>query len=111
MAKYMLNICYGSGKEASHPQDDEFIMNAYRQWSESMGPKIVSAHKLVDGTGRKVVKNSSAVVEGPYVETKESIGGYYIIETSTIEEAVKHARECPTVLYQGGYVDVREVEF
>lgn len=110
MAKYMLNICYGAREKSDHPSDDQFIMNAYREWSESMGAKILSAHKLFDGTGRRVVKKSGAVVEGPYIETKESIGGYYIVEAASFDEATNLAKGCPTVLHQGGYVEVREVE-
>lgn len=111
MAKFMLNICYGNRKDAPHPQDDDFIMNEYRKWSETMGAKILSAHKLCDGAGARISKNGHAVVEGPYVETKESIGGYYVVEAENINEAVTMAKGCPTVLWQGGYVEVRPVEF
>lgn len=111
MPKFMLNICYGDRTSSAHPQDDDFIMNEYRKWSEAMGAKIVSAHKLFDDGGARVSKSGHMVVEGPYVESKESIGGYYIVEAANLNEAVTMAKGCPTVLWQGGFVDVRPVEF
>jgi hypothetical protein len=111
MAKFMLNICYGNKEGSEHPEDNDFIMKKYSEWSELMGPFIRSAHKLFDGEGTIVMKKQNKIVEGPYTETKESIGGFYIIEVESIAEATKLAHMCPTVVYQGGYIEVRPVEF
>lgn len=113
MSKYMINICYGDlekRKQSKHPGDNEFIMNKYREWSQKMGQKIVAAHKLRDQGGRKLDLVNGELKDGPYTETKESIGGFYIVEAPNYDEAVKMAKDCPTLLYQGGYVEVREVE-
>lgn len=111
MAKFMLNICYGTRAGSEHPEDDNFVMAKYKEWSELMAPHIQSAHKLVDGQGTVVKKQNNKIIEGPYTETKESIGGFYIIEVESLAQATKLAHSCPTVVYQGGYVEVREVEF
>ncbi len=111
MAKFMLNICYGSKDGAEHPEDDSFVMSKYKEWSDSMAHCVLVAHKLVDGKGTVVKKQQSKIVEGPYTETKESIGGFYIVEVESLATATKLARQCPTVVYQGGYCEVREVEF
>lgn len=114
MSKFMINICYGnlqSRKDSSHHHDDSFIMEKYQQWSEKLASKTLAAHKLKDGEGRKVEMDNGKITDGPYTETKESIGGFYLVEAESYEEAVKMAEECPTLLYQGGYVEVREVEF
>jgi hypothetical protein len=113
MAKYMINICYGDlekRKKFKQPSDQEFLMKKYMEWSQKIGAKTVVAHKLRDGGGRRLDLVNGDIKDGPYVETKETIGGFYIVETPSYEEAVKMARECPTLLYQGGYVEVREVE-
>jgi hypothetical protein len=34
MAKFMLNICYGSRAGSEHPEDDNFVMSKYQEWSE-----------------------------------------------------------------------------
>jgi len=114
MAKYMINICYGDlekRKQAPYPNDDQFVMNKYREWSQKIASQTVIAHKLKDGQGRKVDLVNGKTKDGPYVETKETIGGFYIVEAKSYEEAVAIAKDCPTLLYQGGYVEVREVEF
>jgi hypothetical protein len=109
----MINICYGDlekRKQSKHPGNSEFIMKKYGEWSQKIGQKTIVAHKLRDDGGRKLDLVNGAIKDGPYTETKESIGGFYIVEAANYDEAVKIASECPTLLYQGGYVEVREVE-
>jgi len=43
--------------------------------------------------------------DGPFAETKEQLGGYYIIETESLDEAIALAGKCPAV--NGGSVEVR----
>jgi hypothetical protein len=113
MPKYMINICYGDinkRKASQNPTDGEFVMKKYAEWSQRMGAQIRAAHKLKDGSGRRLELHGGKVSDGPYIETKESIGGFYVIEAKNYKEASALASECPTLLYQGGYVEVREVE-
>lgn len=111
--KYMINICYGDinkRKASFHAEDNKFIMNKYAEWSQKMGKKIHFAHKLKDGEGRRLDLHNSEITDGPFVETKETIGGFYIVEAESYTEACQMAKECPTLIYQGGYVEVRLVE-
>ena len=90
----------------------EEINRKYAEWSERLfkGGHLKDAHKLRAMTGRRLVLKDGKILDGPFAETKESIGGYYLIEAKNIEEAVELSKQCPTMLYQGGYVEVREVE-
>lgn len=47
------------------------------------------------------------VHDGPYAETREQFGGYYIIEAGSIDEAVEWAKKCPAA--QWGPIEVREI--
>ncbi len=47
------------------------------------------------------------VMDGPFAETKEALGGFYLIECDSREEAVEWAKKIP--LGEGGFVDVRPV--
>jgi hypothetical protein len=47
------------------------------------------------------------VTDGPYTETKEVIGGYFVIEAADLDEAVRIAEGCPAAAYGG--VEVRQV--
>lgn len=45
--------------------------------------------------------------DGPYTETKEIIGGYFLVEAESLEEAVELAKGCPAAAFGG--VEVREL--
>ncbi len=52
------------------------------------------------------VKNGKTVMtDGPFAETKEQIGGYYLIDVPTLDEALKWAAKCPGAWY--GAIEVR----
>ena len=54
-------------------------------------------------------KNGKVVTtDGPFVETKEQLGGYYIVEAANLDEALKIAHRIPSVHY-GGAVEVRPI--
>ena len=111
MKKFMINICYGSNERSSESDDIDFVMKKYGEWSEQLKDHTVAAHKLKDGEGRRLILSNNEMIDGPYVESKESIGGYYIVKAKNYDDAVELAKGCPTIHYQGGYVDVREIEF
>jgi hypothetical protein len=48
------------------------------------------------------------VTDGPYAETKEVLGGYYIIECDDLDKALEAAARCPAVAF-GGSVEVRPI--
>src|SRR5215217_3230435 len=50
----------------------------------------------------------SSVTDGPFTETKELIGGYWIIEASSREEAVQWASRCPAL--DGDMIEVRQIQ-
>jgi hypothetical protein len=58
--------------------------------------------KIVSG------KNGRVVSDGPFAESKETIGGYFLLRVGTTDEAVAIAQECPGLAY-GIRVEVRPV--
>ena len=48
------------------------------------------------------------ITDGPYAETKEVLGGYYIIECDDLDKALEAAARCPAVAF-GGSVEVRPI--
>ena len=69
---------------------------------------LVGSNKLVDDAG-KVMRGQSSVTDGPYSETKEVLGGYYMIQAPNYDEAVRRARNHPH-LEHGGTIEVRQIE-
>src|SRR5262245_20230947 len=52
------------------------------------------------------VVTAKVVTDGPFVESKEVLGGYSVVQADTIDAAAKHAKGCPGLLV-GGPVEVR----
>ncbi len=112
MAKYMLilggaDLDKRSGNAALAPKMFEHYMSWMRSMKES--GRYVASYKLYDQTGARLSVRGGEVVEGPFVETKEAVGGIFVVEAGSLEEASALARGCP-VLGQNGYVEVRVVE-
>ena len=57
--------------------------------------------------GRHISKQK-IVTDGPYIESKEGVSGYYFLLASSLEEATKIAEGCPS-LNIGGTVEIREI--
>lgn len=112
MPKYMLLLGGVDPTRRSGTETYEEIIAKYVAWGDKLraNKQFVSTHKLKDGQGRRLVSKAGKVVDGPFAESKETIGGFYIIEATDLAEATLIARECPTVAVQQGFCEVREVE-
>jgi len=95
------------------PDEMQRIITKYQDWSRKVAEagRLVGGHKLRDGSGRVMTgANGKPVVrDGPYIEGKEVIGGYFIITADHYDHAVKIASDCPHLAY-GGTIEVREIE-
>ncbi|WP_130177473.1 YciI family protein [Cryobacterium sp. SO1] len=93
-------------------------------FEEFMGPWMAYNQKLIDGghwvsganlqptttatTVRRTAGTPDAVVDGPYVETKEQFGGYYLIAAGNLDEAIELAKQMPV---SAGSFEIRPVAF
>jgi hypothetical protein len=83
---------------------------AWRQRLESNG-KFLGGEKLRDEGGRHLSLGGSAVriVDGPYTEAKEIVGGYFLIDAASYEEAATLCCDCPHLKY-GRRIELREID-
>jgi hypothetical protein len=58
-------------------------------------------------TSVRVRDGEQLVTDGPFAETKEQLGGYYVVEAESIDEAIEHAAKIPSARY--GTIEVRPV--
>lgn len=113
----MLYMCliYASGDHDPQPGTPEFgaLMQAYMEFSE----KVQTEGKMVSGEALKHVSTATTVAvrdgkteitDGPFAETKEQLGGYYILDCADLDEALAYAALIPSATY--GRVEVRPVE-
>jgi hypothetical protein len=91
----------------------EQVVAKYVAWRTRLGStgKISGGNKLRDGSGRSLQPGGGRVTvrDGPFTETKDVIGGYFIINAASYDEAVDLARDCPHLLFGGG-IEIREIE-
>lgn len=93
----------------TQPSPEE-LQNSIKDWQNWFGG-IAAQNKLARPLQRwdiagKVVKSDKNVINGPFVEIKESIGGLIIVKAENYEEAVEIAQGCP-ILGLGGNVEIR----
>ena len=108
MAKFML-LLYDNPTDWSKvsPEEMQKAIEKYMAWSKK--PFTVDSLRLADDAGRviRAEKGNARVTDGPYSESKEVLGGYYIIEAADYDEAVKLSRDHPHLEY-GGTLVVRQ---
>ncbi len=78
----------------------------YEKWGAS--GKLDGGHQLQAATSAKTVRGS-AVTDGPFIETKEVIGGYSVVDADSIDEAVDVAKTWPGVDRGWITIEVRPV--
>ena len=88
------------------PAQMEEMFAKFNAWKEKFAANIVDMGGKLGGG--KVVSSEGAT-DGPFVEAKEVVGGFMIVEAESIEEAVEVARESPGVAMPGSSVEVREI--
>jgi hypothetical protein len=99
--QYMILI-YGDEKAFAHLSEAEMgqIYGEYMEYSKA----LVAAKAFVSGASLKEIATATTVrvkngktttTDGPFAETKEQLGGYYIVEAATLDDAVKWAAKCP----------------
>lgn len=98
----------GSFPENISPEEIQQILERYAAWSARLG---ATGQKLRDGEGRVMVRGDRGVTvtDGPYAESKEVIGGYFVVEASDYDAAAKLAEDCPHLAF--GSIEIRQIEF
>ncbi|MFN0109113.1 MAG: YciI family protein [Blastocatellia bacterium] len=95
------------------PEIIQAIIQKYTDWADKLqqAGHLISQNKLRDEPGKNIrgLGADQVVTDGPYAETKEIIGGYWIIKAADYAEAVKLASDNPSLEF-GSRIEVREVE-
>lgn len=95
MEEFMLLVRDYDYKDVT-PEEMQRRMEAYRPWMEKMTAAGLykGGAPLEPGSGR-LVKGKKVLTDGPFLESKEIIGGYVIVLAKDFDEAAKLAQECP----------------
>ena len=113
--RYLLLCCADEKQWNAIPDSQrDGIMREYRGLMKSLHE---SGHHLATGKLEPVATATTVrsrngkpvVVDGPFDETKEQLGGYHVVECRDLDEAIAIAKRIPT-LPHGGTVEVRPME-
>jgi hypothetical protein len=96
--------------ETAYKTDGQQIMAAYTAYTEAMRKAgiLAGGDRLKDSpsaTTVRVADGKSQVLNGPYAETREQLGGYYIIDVPDLDAAISWAARCPGA--SQGAIEVR----
>lgn len=94
------------------PAEMQRIVEKYVAWSAKLGEagRLKGGEKLAFEGGKVLRRNgeSVAVTDGPFVEAKEVVGGFWIIEATDYDDALEVVTDCPHLEY--GSLEVRRIE-
>ena len=109
--KYMLLIYHAEGDWNSQSEKERQDMYAeYRRFSQEIqaSGNYISGSELAPvatATSVRVRDNQPLTTDGPFAETKEQLGGYYLVEAKDLDEAIALARRIPSA--RTGTIEVR----
>jgi hypothetical protein len=111
--QYLLMI-YGDERAMMNatPDTGSKMLAAYGAYTEAMkqAKVYIGGNRLKPTTTASAVRvrdGKTKVQDGPFAETKEQLGGYYLIEAPNLDEALQWAAKCPGA--QHGTIEVRAV--
>jgi hypothetical protein len=111
---HYLILIYGDEKRfaqmADDPEAQKALYAAYSRYGADMreagvlrgGAELKPTHSA---TTVRVRQGKPVTTDGPFAETKEQLGGYYLIDVKNLDEAVHWAARCPSALT--GSIEVR----
>jgi hypothetical protein len=112
--QYLLLIYVDETQWANMPEPRRGeVVRAYREFTEAIvkAGQLRAAARLSPSATATTVREARGrlvTTDGPFAETKEQLGGYYLVECANLDEAVALAARIPAVR-QGGSVEVRPV--
>jgi hypothetical protein len=111
MPNYML-LLYAREVEPAEQAEREAELPVWFELNESLreaGLLVANGrlHPAESATTLRVRDGETEITDGPFATTKETLGGYYLLDCSDLDEALKHAARLPVARF--GSVEVRPV--
>jgi hypothetical protein len=108
--KYMLLIYLAEDAMSESEREHCYVESAQLAQDLSSAGKFMGAnplHPVSTATSIRVRNGKRLVTDGPFAETREQLGGYYLVEARDLDEAMSIAERIPGAKY--GTVEVRPV--
>ena len=110
MKDYLL-LFRGGDYGTQSPEESQAHMQRWAAWMTELSRegKFVGAQPLTK-TGKQVKGSKKVVSDGPFIEGKETVGGYLICKADSFDGAVEISKDCPILEFDSGIVEVREIQ-
>ena len=111
--KYLCLIYDEEKRWATMPKSEmDAVMGEYRRFGEDIkkSGQALGAHRLQPVSAATTVRvrgGRTSLTDGPFAETREQLGGFYLIEAKDLNDAVQVASRIPSARY--GSVEVRPI--
>lgn len=101
---------YRGGERPASPEQGQQVMQKWMAWMKDLAAKghLVDRGQPLERSGKVVQGSKKSVIDGPFAEAKDVVGGYTLIKASDISQAAELAKGCP-IFDRGGHVEVRPV--
>jgi hypothetical protein len=112
--QFLLLCCIDEAKWTALPESErDNVMTEYGAWAAELkkSGRLLSGAKLdacATAVSVRATGGKSTIMDGPFAETKEQIGGYHVIECKDRDEAISIALRIPS-LRVGSVVEVRSI--
>ena len=107
--KEFLLILRGDGMNHLGPDQLQDILHDYQVWVQQLGDQYLAGQRLEENGALLASKSSAVMTDGPFLESKEMIAGFFIIAAADMNEALKIVRSSPHLgLYS---IEVRPIAF
>lgn len=114
MAKYMILI-YGDAQQWDAMTDEQWTAHdaAHQTFVAEAGSRIVDGRQLESAPTATTLRSDTVgritTTDGPFLETKEALGGYYLIEATDLDEVLSMVTLLPEVHAAHSGVEIRPV--
>ena len=94
---------------APSPEEMQASLQKWGGWIQGLAQKgAVKGGEPLESGGKVVAGEKKLITDGPFVESKEIVGGYLIVAATSLDAATEISKECP-IFDEGGSVEVREI--
>jgi len=112
--KYLLLMYAGESNESINSKSSkEELQDAAKTWAEfrkelSASGVLISSNGVAPGSTATTIRvrdDKTLITDGPFAETHEQLGGYFLVDCKDLDEAIRWAEKVPTVKY--GSIEIR----
>ena len=109
MQDFMFIFRGGSDASNLSPEEMQNHMQKWFQWVEELKAKnIYVSGEALTPNGKTLSGTKAVQTDGPFAESKEIVGGFFVVKAASLNEAVEIAKAYPDFVFTGR-VEVREV--